>query len=115
MAKRRSRVRKTNTKNWGQKGKSVAMPATIAIPSGKCPFTAEDVSEDSILEWIALLTSHKAPAVTYRDTVYTYWIRHSFDVNSSEYRTAKEIILRYVPEYVKKMEDLRFNASELVG
>ncbi len=112
VKKRRGRVRKTSTKNWGQRGTSVAIAATVAIPSGRCPFIAEELSENSILEWVALLTNEKQSAITYKRSVYTYWIRHSFDVNSQEYRQAVKIIDEYVPDVVKTVSDLGFDASK---
>ena len=113
--KRRSRVRKADTKNWGQRGVSVKLAATISIPSGRCPVIAEDLDEESILEWIAELTDCKDAALTYKRSVYTYWIRHSFDVNSSDYRQAVEIINEHVPQKVRTVSDLKFDASKYLS
>jgi len=112
VKKRRTKVRKSSTKNWGQKGTSIAIAATVSIPSGKCPFIAEDTSKSSILEWIACLTAEKQSAITYKQSVYKYWIRHSFDVNSQDYKDAVKIIEVAVPDKVKTVSDLNFDTSE---
>jgi len=110
MAKKRSpRVRKTNTKNWGQRGESRAVPSTVLIPSGKCPFIVESVAERDLKEWIVHVTEQKASVVTYDKTVYTYWLRHSFDINSPEYKEAKQTVERILPERIKSIDDLGFS------
>lgn len=109
MAKRRNaRVRKTSTKNWGQRGESQAIPATVLIPSGKCPFIVESTDESDIKEWIVKVTERKASVVTYDRSVYRYWLRHSFDINSKEYLEARDVVDLWVPERVKTVEDLGF-------
>ena len=115
--KRRSRVRKVNTKNWGQRGASVPMAVTVEIPSGKCPFIMEDATESSVLQWIALLTDAKHEKITYKQSVYTYWARHSFDVNSQRENFTKvvKIIEEAVPERVRRVSDLMFPAAEFLG
>ena len=109
MAKRKNpRVRKSSTKGWGVKGLSKPIPATILIPSGRCPYIVESTDEDDVKQWIMSITEDKPGAHTYEKSVYTYWLRHSFDVNSEDYQTAKEIVEFFVPERVKKVDDLRF-------
>ena len=112
--KRRSRVRKANTKNWGSRGTSVPIAATMLIPSGRCPFIMEDCEEDSVLQWVALLTENKHQNITYGRSVYEYWARHSFDVNSQrkEYLQVLETLSEFVPERVKKTSDLMFSVSD---
>ena len=111
--KNRRRVRKTNTKNWGARGTSVPLPVTIEVPSGKCPFIMEDSTEESVLEWIALLTDNKHEKLTYKRSVYRYWARHSFDINSQkkDHTAVVDIIEQVVPEYTKKLTDLMFDTS----
>ena len=109
MGKRKNpRVRKTNTKNWGQRGESKAIPSTVLIPSGRCPFIVESVAERDLKEWIVHVTNRKPGVVTYDKTVYTYWLRHSFDINSQEYREAKDVLERILPERIKNIDDLGF-------
>ncbi len=109
MSKRRNpRVRKSSTKNWGQRGESQAIPATVLIPSGRCPIIVESTAEEDIKEWILRVTESKASVVTYDKSVYQYWIRHSFNINSAEYREAREVIDMWLPERVKTIDDLGF-------
>ena len=114
--KRRSRVRKVNTKNWGQRGVSVPMAVTVEIPSGRCPFVMEDASKDSVLHWIALLTDAKHDKITYKQSVYKYWVRHSFDMNSQRenFNKAVKVIENAVPERVRRVSDLMFSAAEFL-
>lgn len=110
MAKRRNaRVRKSSTKNWGTRGVTKAIPATVLIPSGPCPYIVESTEASDIKEWILNVTNEKAGVVTYEKSVYTYWLRHSFDINSQEYRDAKKIVESLVPERVKNVSDLGFS------
>jgi hypothetical protein len=106
--KRRARVRKSSTKNWGQKGVSQAVPATILIPSGKCPFVVESTDEEDIKQWIIEVTNEKAGVVTYDKSVYRYWLRHSFDIHSQDYKDAKNIVEEILPERIKSIDDLGF-------
>ena len=114
--KRKSRVRKTNTKNWGSRGTSVPIAATLEVPSGRCPFVMEDTEEESVLQWIALLTDNKHQNLTYKRSVYEYWARHSFDINSQkkEYGEVIEILGQVVPERVRAMSDLMFPAHDFL-
>ena len=114
--KRKSRVRKTNTKNWGARGTSVPIAATLEIPSGRCPFVMEDTEEDSVLQWVALLTENKHQNLTYKRSVYEYWARHSFDINSQkkEYGEVIEILRQAVPERVRAISDLMFPAYDFL-
>lgn len=115
--KRSSRTRKVNTKNWGQRGESIPLPATISVPSGRCPFVMEEDSREAVLEWIARVTHDKASPLTYMQSVYKYWVRHSFDMHteSASHKKASLIIEEVVPEYTKATADLLFNASEYLG
>ena len=106
--KRRARIRKSSTKNWGQKGASQAVPATILIPSGPCPFTVESTDEEDIKQWVVEVTNEKASVVTYDKSVYKYWLRHSFDVHSQEYKDAKDLVEEILPERIKSIDDLGF-------
>ena len=108
MAKRKksSRVRKTSTTNWGQRGTSIPLAATILVPSGKCPFIIDEYSPENVIEWIISLTEEKASVITYDRNVYVYWLRHSFEMTSKEYRDAKDIVLDIVPPRVKSVKDL---------
>ena len=113
MGKKRSRTKKVNTANWGQRGTTTHVAATIEVPAGKCPFLMEDSERESVLEWIAKLTEHKPTAYTYLKSVYTYWARHSFDVNSEkpDYLRVLSIIDEVIPERTSKVSDLNFQAS----
>lgn len=104
--KRRSRVRKTNTANWGSRGESTAVAATILIPSGQCPVVIDEYSRENVVEWVQALTEAKPSAHTYKKSVYRYWIRHSFDVFTKEYRDACAVIEEIVPEQVKTQSDI---------
>ena len=110
--KKTSRVRKSSTKNWGVKGPSIAIPSTVLVPSGKCPFIIEEFDEQQILDWVVALTEWKNSATTYDRGVYTYWLRHSFDVNSQEYKDAKKIVAEVVPDRVKNISDLNLDIVE---
>ena len=114
--KRKTRTRKVNTKNWGQRGTKKQIAATIAIPSGKCPFVMEDSNRETVLEWLAKLTFHKPIAHTYKRSVYTYWVRQSFDMfrQRGDHINAVNIINEVVPEYTKKVSDLGFPTSDFL-
>jgi len=109
--KRVRRTRKSSTKNWGMKGESVAMPSTVVIPAGKCPFIIEEFDEDLIIDWVVSLTEHKSTPVTYLRSVYVYWLRHSFDINSQEFKDARSIVEEVVPEQVKQLSDLNIEIA----
>lgn len=117
MSKRRSRTKKVNTKNWGQRGETHHVAATIEIPSGKCPFLMEDSDRESVLEWIAKLTNDKPSAYTYLRSVYAYWARHSFDINGekTDYLRVLRVIDEVIPERTSKVSDLNFQASDYLG
>lgn len=104
--RKNSRVRKVNTTNWGQRGVSIPMAATLMIPSGKCPFIIEEYSRQNVIDWIISLTEEKASVVKYQRSVYTYWLRDSFDVFSQEHRDAKAVVEEIVPDIVKDVQDL---------
>ena len=112
-SKRNGRVRKSNTKNWGQVGVKVPMPATIIVPAGRCPFIMDEYSEDAVYEWVVTLTKEKADVVTYRQSVYTYWLRHSFDLFTEDFRKALKIVKRIVPENTKSLQDLHISKADL--
>lgn len=105
--KRRARVRKSSTANWGAKGLASPTPATVIIPSGRCPFVIDDVEDESIQEWVLNVTQDKHNVLTYEKSVFKYWIRHSFDINSEEYREAVKKIELLVPDKVKNVSDLK--------
>jgi hypothetical protein len=111
--KRVSRVKKGSTANWGHKGVSVGIPATVSVPAGRCPFTMEDASEETVTDWAVQLTRWKSPVVTYKRSVYTYWLRHSFDFQTDEYRDAKTIIEYIIPDSVQTVDDLIIDRSYL--
>ena len=104
--RKNSRVRKVNTTKWGQRGVSIPMAATLMIPSGKCPFIIEEYSRQNVIDWIISLTEEKASVVKYQRSVYTYWLRDSFDVFSQEHRDAKAVVEEIVPDIVKDVQDL---------
>ena len=114
--KRSSRTRKVNTKNWGQRGTSIPLPATISIPSGRCPFIMEDDSREAVLEWIAMLTDTKAAPLTYAKSVYKYWVRHSFDMNKQResFLRVTKVIDEVVPDYTKTTADLSFDVRDYI-
>tara|TARA_B100000683_G_scaffold255436_1_gene275038 strand:+ start:635 stop:874 length:240 start_codon:yes stop_codon:yes gene_type:complete len=73
----------------------------------------QDSSRDSVLQWIALLTDAKHEKITYMKSVYCYWARHSFDINSNkkDYQATIDVIEEVVPEYTRKVSDLMFTAE----
>ena len=109
MVKRRRnpRVKKTNTKNWGEKGETIHIAATILIPSGPCPYEIEEFSRESVIEWVKSITNAKPAAHTYKRRVYTYWLRYSFEMWSPEFKKAKAIIEEIVPDAVRTVQDLQ--------
>ena len=113
VKKKTQRVRKTSTKNWGQVGTKVPMPATVIVPSGRCPFIIDEYSEEAVYEWVVALTKWKADVITYKQSVYTYWLRHSFEMTSKEFQKAVNIVKQIVPENTKNLHDLHINKSEL--
>ncbi len=113
VKKRKQRVRKSSTKNWGQVGTKVPMPSTVIVPSGRCPFIMDEYSEEAVHEWVIELTKHKADVVTYKQTVYTYWLRHSFDMRSPEFQKAVNVVKRIVPEDTRSLSDLHIKKSEI--
>jgi hypothetical protein len=112
-SKRVSRVKKGSTKNWGHRGPSSPMPVTVTVPSGRCPFVMEDASEETVTDWVVQLTNWKSPVITYAQSVYIYWIRHSFEMSSVEYRDAKHVIETVVPDRAKSIKDLIVDSSYL--
>jgi hypothetical protein len=106
VKRRNSRIRKTNTANWGQRGVSTPLAATILVPAGKCPFIIEEYSRDNVVDWIISLTEEKASVITYDRDVYVYWLRQSFDINGKDYAKARQVVLDVVPQRVKTLEDL---------
>jgi len=107
LAKRKNvRVRKVNTTNWGQRGVSIPLAATILVPSGQCPFVIDEYSRENVIDWIIDLTEEKHEVITYDRNVYTYWLRHSFSPFSQDYNDAKEIVEEIVPDRVKGVKDL---------
>lgn len=108
MVKRRRnpRVRKTNTKNWGEKGETIHVPATIIIPSGPCPYEIEEFSRKNVIEWAEAITRSKPAAHTYKRRVYTYWLRYSFEVWSPEFKEAIAVIEDVVPDVVRTVDDI---------
>ena len=104
--KRRTRVRKTNTDNWGSRGESYAVPAIVLIPAGQCPVVIDEFSRENVIDWIQALTETKPSSHTYRKSVYKYWIRHSFNIFSKEYRDACDVIEEVVPEEVRTQSDI---------
>ena len=104
--KRNPRVKKSNTDNWGTRGVSVQVAATIIVPSGQCPYEMEEFSRESVVEWVKSVTKAKASAHTYKREVYTYWLRHSFELWTEEYKKSKVIVEEVVPDYVKTIQDL---------
>lgn len=107
VKRRRSRVRKTDTKNWGERGETIHIAATIVIPSGPCPYQMEELSRENVIEWATAITNSKPAAHTYKQRVYTYWLRYSFDVWTPEFKKAKAIIEEIVPDAVRSVHDLR--------
>lgn len=106
VKKKRTRIRKTNTDNWGSRGESVSVAATVLIPSGLCPVIIEEYSRANVVEWVQALTESKPAPHTYKKSVYKYWLRHSFDIFSKEYKDACEIIDEIVPEEVRTQSDI---------
>jgi len=107
MAKRKNiKVRKVNTTNWGHRGISVPLSATVLVPSGQCPFIMDEYSRENVIDWIVNLTEEKHSVITYDRNVYVYWLRHSFSIMSEEYRDAKLIVEEIVPQKVKTVKDL---------
>lgn len=105
--KRNPRVKKSNTDNWGERGESIQVAATILVPSGQCPYEMEEFSRESVVEWVKSVTKAKASAHTYNRQVYTYWLRHSFEIWTEEYKKSKEVVEEIVPDYVKTVQDLK--------
>lgn len=114
-SKRVSRTKKGNTDNWGKKGPSEAVPCTVAVPAGRCPFVMEDTEEETVADWVVELTNWKSSAITYKQSVYTYWVRHSFDVGTDEYKDVVAIVKCIVPDCVKSADDLRDPVFGLTG
>ena len=112
MAKKRNpRVRKSSTKGWGVRGVSKAIPATVLVPSGRCPYIVESTDRGSLEEWIWNVTEEKPSVVTYDRSVYIYWLRHSFYINGEEYREAKSVVESLLPDQVKSVRDLGFSCG----
>ena len=74
----------------------------------------EDTSREAVAQWVVLVTENKHEKLTYKDTVYKYWARHSFDVNAKEYHQVVRIIDELVPERVYNTSDLMFSVSDFV-
>jgi len=73
----------------------------------------EDSCRESVLQWIALVTHNKHENLTYNKSVYEYWVRHSFDMNSSkeDHKAVIRLIQEVVPEKTRRVSDLMFSAE----
>ena len=111
--KRVSRVKKSTTKDWGYRGTSSPMACTVTTPAGRCPFVMEDASEETVTDWVIQLTKWKSSVITYTQSTYIYWIRHSFEMSTEEYQDAKRVIECVVPDRAKSVSDLIVDSSYL--
>jgi len=66
------------------------LPGTIIIPSGRCPFLLEGTDPKSVASWVKKINDNVSSGVHYAPSALRYWIRHTYDVNSTKHGDAVE-------------------------
>ena len=56
----------------------------IIVHAGRCPIKIEGITDDEILAWTERLRAEVSSMLTV--AALKYWVRHSFDIFSEEYR-----------------------------
>tara|TARA_A100001011_G_scaffold344178_1_gene379044 strand:- start:660 stop:929 length:270 start_codon:yes stop_codon:yes gene_type:complete len=69
----------------------------VIIPAGKCPIPLEEVSVDSVLNWVEKIDS-KRPDKIYCSTAYRYWIRQILFHEPEEMKKAIDIINEFIDD-----------------
>ena len=64
------------------------IPTLVTIPSGKCPFKLEGTDPDSVIIWTKKIHEWSPPGVTYSQEALRYWVRHTYDINGTDYKKA---------------------------
>ena len=60
----------------------------LLVPSGRCPVHLEGTDVPSLRQWVEKIEKNKSRAVRYAGSVYQYWVRHSYEIGSKEYKEA---------------------------
>ena len=68
---------------------STSLYLNLAVPSGRCPHQLEGTDVESVRAWVKKLMSGKNPNVNYAKSVFSYWIRDTYDINGNEYKAAR--------------------------
>lgn len=63
-------------------------PYFIITPSGRCPHQLTGTDEESVREWVAAINKTKKPNEKYAKEAFAYWVRHSYEISSPEYKQA---------------------------
>ena len=74
--------------------------AVLVIPSGRCPHILEGTDIESVEKWVNAVRKSKPPGMKYLKSVYQYWIRDSYDVNSGEFKEATKSLNMLLDEYI---------------
>ena len=69
----------------------------LLIPAGKCPFTLEDTSLESIEDWIGKIRNKLGPNFDVKPTVFRYWVR------------------MFYQDDVEKLEEANYNISQVTN
>ena len=64
------------------------MRSMITIPSGRCPHQLDGTDKKSIIDWAGKVKSSAPTGVTYSPSALRYWIRHTYDINGTDYKIA---------------------------
>ena len=63
------------------------MSFRVIAPAGRGPHQLAGTDQASVSEWVEKLKT-TIPGTNYSFEAYRYWIRHSYDINSDEFRDA---------------------------
>ena len=60
----------------------------VLVPAGRCPAVLNDVSFDSVKNWIDSIKRNAPANHKYEVSVYRYWLLNFFTFGSQEYKEA---------------------------
>jgi hypothetical protein len=72
------------------------IPSRIAIPSGYCPHQLEGTDVESVGRWVKKLRDQAPSGTEYMPTAFRYWVRHTYDINGTEYPQAVESLEKFL-------------------
>ena len=72
--------------------KSIVFGTIIYVPAGKCPCKLEGTDEESVIIWMRKVQKAQKPGVQLETNAFKYWVRHTYDIFSAEYKEALKMI-----------------------